>query len=223
MKALKLFGVCLTLTLILSAAASNRGIPYFRSNGLIVRLNDNEVTVWYWVIRYPHNFNFVCFPLSYLNGLRLREDYLKLELYVIRIYPWGGIWWPLRCSGPRAFGKSLKGVMELGRGSEGPFINITYLPKGVKGVTITYEAELPKFNASGLTSLTLPLGPFGKQVIYLQLSSDLKFLKATLSKGSLKLREIGEGPPFAPLGYKYHILEAFTNVTTPLSITLTKA
>jgi len=210
-----------TLALPLCANAAG-GVP-ISSRGLILRLEDGKLVVWQWIIEYPSHKGYACFLAPLLKGFKLRDYYLKLELYVVRPYPRGGVWWPYKCNGPAVYGKSLSEVVELRRVRGLVLINVTYWPKESRGVTVSYEGEAPLTWEDGLATLTFPLLPADREDVYIQVPPHMELVNVTLGGGEAALKGAGQGPPYAPIGYKYYHIRVSLKAPGELEVLLTKS
>lgn len=119
--------------------------PVFSSNAILLEFNPrtSRARIWEWHIESPHNISYWLFLSPRVENLRPLTEYMEYQLYVGRITPREGVWWPLRGVGPSSLNTTLKQLLEVIDLSEDCVLfNVSRWPSRYNGVSIAYEGEL---------------------------------------------------------------------------------
>ena len=189
----------------------------FYSEALLIQVGEDlKLRVWHWYIEGPHTLREKVFVAPMLRGFKLLKEYLEHEVYVKWVALRGETWWPYRCLGPEAAGKTLEGVLSLEEVGDTMLITVLDWPLSVNGVTVAYEGYpfIRVLDPLGRAySIRFKLGFNDHPVFYILLPSRYSLVGVKVGGSLYKPRECIYGSPGENC-YTFKLDKAFLNTYT---------
>lgn len=177
--------------------------PVLRSEALeLIFRNSSFVEAWHWYIRAPHDLGHRLFIAPRLGNFTILRSYLSLEMFVKKVVPRGGVWWPLSNYGPSAIGRSIDDVLEVEELSDHYLLNVSLWPRRANGVTVAYSGFVKGVREGGLVRYVFRLGFTSPLELYIVAPRGMVLKEVSVPPlGSLGFSAC----PYAPPGYVcYH-------------------
>ncbi len=191
--------------------------PRIEAEGILLNIYENfTLTAWHWDIEIPHRDSSKIFIAPRLSDFKLLKEYLELQLYVGMITYRNGSWWPLRGLGTRVVNKSLDELISIMPCDETLLLNVTLVPRDVKGVTIAYKGVVKPSLVLGKYIVKLNMGFNDRPYIYVNIPEKYSLASAMVSGETMSVSSCIYSPP----GFKCYSIKFEEAVLSLYDLTL---
>jgi len=177
--------------------------PRIDAEGILLNIYENfTLTAWHWDIEIPCGDSSKLFIAPRLNDFKLLNEYLELQLYVGMITYRNGSWWPLKGLGTYVVNKSLDELISIMPCDEALMLNVTLIPRDVKGVAIAYKGVAKPNLALGKYIVKLSMGFNDKPCLYINVPEKYSLVSAIVAGDAVSITSCIYSPP----GFKCYLI-----------------
>lgn len=177
--------------------------PRIKTEGVVLNIYENfTLTTWHWDIEIPYGDSSKLFIAPRLNDFKLLNEYLELQVYVGMITYRNGSWWPLKGLGAYVANKSLDELISIMPYDEALLLNVTFIPRDVKGVTVAYKGAIKPNLALGKYIVKLSMGFNDKPYIYINVPEKYSLVSAMVAEEAMSITSCIYSPP----GFKCYLI-----------------
>ncbi|MCS7127751.1 MAG: hypothetical protein RMI83_00520 [Desulfurococcaceae archaeon] len=178
--------------------------PRIETEGIVLNIyKDFTLTTWHWDIEIPCGDSSKLFIAPRLEGFELLKEYLELQLYIGMITYRNGSWWPLRGLGTYIANKSLEELISITPCDEALLLNVTPIPKNVKGVTVAYKGAIKPDLSLGKYIVKLSMGFNDKLYLYINVPGKYSIASVVVSGEAVNVTSCIYSPP----GFKCYLVK----------------
>ncbi|GEM_PF-1675354 len=208
----------MTLERSFYAYLSYYSAPVLKSEALLLIFrNSSFVEVWHWYIRAPHNLTQKLFIAPRLENFTLRKSYLSLEMFVKKVVPRRGVWWPLSNYGPSTIGRDIDEVLRIKAINDHYLLNVSLWPSDANGVTVAYSGFVRGDREGALVRYVFKLGFTSPLSLYIIAPRSMILKKVTIPLlGNLEFSI----SPYAPPGYVCYYVKVEKAILSTYSLEL---